>query len=461
MFYKPVYRPDVAKSAAQGPPTVLVPLSVKDGEEFLERAITSVLEQEGVDLRLEIYDNGSTDGSLDIARRCVEADPRVHLIQNPPGLNYFCSMNRAIHGAQAEFFCPWACDDVMLPGNLAEKCAALREYPESGFAWSPSLIVDDHDQIHDFYPSVQKLETFTPAPNFFPFLVPVGQVVMSSVVARTDAMRAVGGFDARSVLVGDWLCWMKLAMRFGVVTIPYSLIQYRQHEGCGSFAAKRGGYAREEPAVLRQAMRDPMFRREWASAGHVWMVKLIAHVAHGLMMNEIYRFQDGFAAYGLAGQALPMLPGDKGMHKYWSQLIELGGLIAPQLPCTVVAKPEPTATAVSRLVTELRYLKAGGVADHVVVITEPGEATATAELLRRSLATGDDIDIDLSPTGALGTVLRPGMAFVTPFESPLAAEAEKLGVPAMIYDVPDCFDRPRDPDRWETIDGPGELRAAA
>jgi len=461
MFYKPVYRPDVQKFAAQGRPTVLVPLSVKDGEEFLERAITSVLDQEGVDLRLEIYDNGSTDGSLDIARRYVEADPRVHLIQNPPGLNYFCSMNRAIHGAETEFFCPWACDDVMLPGNLAEKCAALREYPEAGFAWSPSLIVDDHDQIHDFYPSVKDLEPFSPAPTFFPFLVPVGQVVMSSVVARTDAMRAVGGFDARSVLVGDWLCWMKLSMRFGVVTVPYSLIQYRQHEGCGSFAAKRGGYAKEEPAVLRQALRDPMFRPEWQSAAGVWMVQLIAHVAHGLMMNQIYRFEQGFAAYGLAGQALPMLPGDKGMHKYWRQLLELGGLAAPELPCTVVAKPDLNPAAVTRLVKELRYLKAGQVAEHVIVITEPGEAPAAAELLRIALATGDDLDIDLAPTGTLGGILRPGMLFVTPFESPLAAEAEHLGAPAQIYDIPDCFDRPRDPDRWENIDGPREQRAAA
>jgi hypothetical protein len=250
-------------------------------------------------------------------------------------------------------------------------------------------------------------------------------------------------------------------MRFGVVTLPYSLIQYRQHEACGSFAAKRGGYAREEPAVLRQALRDPMFRDDWRPAAHVWMVQLIAHVAHGLMMNQILRFEQGFAAYGLAGQAVPMLPGDKGIHKYWTELMELGGLVAPELPCTVVAKPDLNSAAVTRLVKELRYLKAGSVADRVIVLTEPGQATQAADLLRAALGAGGDIDIDLSPTGSLGSVLGPGMVFVTPFESPLAAEAERLGAPAMIYDVPDCFDRPRDPERWETIDGPSGLRAAA
>ncbi len=243
---RPVYRPNVARSTAQGLPRVLVALSVKDGEEFFEQAIDSVLAQVGVDLRLEIYDNGSTDGTLDIADRYAAADPRVTVIRNPPGLNYFCSMNRAIAGCDVEFFCPWACDDVMLPDNLAVKAAALREHPEAGFAWSPSLITDEHDRIGDFYPGVAKLEPYSVAPTFFPFLVPIGQVVMSSVLARTSAMRAVGGFDARSVLVGDWLCWMKLSMRFGVVTIPHALIHYRQHEGCDSFGAKKGGYAREE-----------------------------------------------------------------------------------------------------------------------------------------------------------------------------------------------------------------------
>jgi hypothetical protein len=120
-----------------------------------------------------------------------------------------------------------------------------------------------------------------------------------------------------------------------------------------------------------------------------------------------------------------------------------------------------SSAAISRLVQELRRLKAGQVADRVVVITEPGEASAAAELLRAALAAGGDLDIDLAPTGTLASVLQPGMAFVTPFDSPLAAEAEKLGAPAMIYDVPDCFDRPRDGDRWETIEGPDEQRAAA
>ena len=90
MFYEPVYRPDVQKFAAQGRPTVLVPLSVKDGrKKFLERAIASVLEQEASTCGCEISATAPPTGrSTSPPARYVAADPRVHLIlQNPPGLN--------------------------------------------------------------------------------------------------------------------------------------------------------------------------------------------------------------------------------------------------------------------------------------------------------------------------------------------------------------------------------------
>jgi hypothetical protein len=422
--------------------------------EFLPAAIESVLAQTGVELTLEVYDNGSSDGSQDVAGRY--SGEGLRLIQNPPGLNYFGSMNRAIAGCTAELFVPWACDDVMLPGNLALKAAALREHPQAGFAWSASLIVDEHDRVHDFYPAVSdvaRLPAWSPAPTFFPFLVPVGQVVMSSVMARPAALRAVGGFDARSVLVADWLCWMKLAMRFGVVTLPYALIQYRQHPACGSVAAKRGGYAEQEPAVLREAFRDPCFLARWRPQADRWTAALIAHTAHGLLQNQLLRWRDGFPAYALAVDALRFLPGDAQLRRYASDLLGLAGLPTPPFPCAVVARPELTRAALADMVEQFRSLHAGGIAGRLIVSVPEQAMYRAPDLVRRALAGGAPATVNLVP-GPLEALLRPGMALIAPFGSPQLAEAERHGVPGLAYRVPDCFARPRDPDRWETLDGP-------
>jgi hypothetical protein len=458
MFGRKIYVPDLERSAAQGRPTVLVALSVKDGAEFLGEAIESALDQEGVDVTLEVYDNGSTDGSQDIA--LSYADRGVVLVENPPGLNYFCSMNRAIAGCTAEFFVPWACDDVMLPDNLQLKAAALREHPDAGFVWSPSLILDDENRVHDFYPSVQKLDTHTPAPGFFPFLVPIGQVVMSSVMARPEAMQAVGGFDARSVLVGDWLCWMKLAMRYAVVTMPYALIHYRQHEGCGSFEAKKGGYAEQEPAVLREAFRDPYFLPEWRMHAGQWMASLMAHVAHGLLQNDLLRWQRGFPAYALAGQALQFLPGAVKLQKYFTDLVNAAGLTPPSFPCTMVSQPALDGEAFCSMAEQFRVLLAAGLTDRMIAVVPDGSADQADRLMKDAIRAGGRLDVEVV-SAPLEETLRRGMAFVGPFGSPHLAEAEVLGVPALVHEVPDCFDRPRDPERWETLDGPRAARATA
>ena len=73
-------------------PSVTVVLSVRNGAEFLARSIESVLAQDGVELELLVYDNGSSDGSDAIAEGYL-ADPRVRLTRNPPGLRFPDSMN--------------------------------------------------------------------------------------------------------------------------------------------------------------------------------------------------------------------------------------------------------------------------------------------------------------------------------------------------------------------------------
>jgi hypothetical protein len=270
-------------------------------------------------------------------------------------------------------------------------------------------------------------------------------------------MRAVGGFDARSVLVGDWLCWMKLSMRFGVVTIPHALIHYRQHEGCGSFAAKRGGYAREEPAVLREAMRDPNFRDEWRPAADTWMARLIAHIAYGLLENDIIRFEQGFAAYGLAGQALPFLPKDESLVRYWMQLIDQAELTRPQYPVNLVVRARADEAAMKRMAAEIRRLDRAGVTASVRAVADPADLLQVAKMLRRH-ASGLEIDLT---AGSLTDLLRPGRVLLAELDAPEIAVAERHGIPAMIHNVPDCFDRPRDPQRWETLEGPAARERAA
>ena len=89
--------------------SVAVVISVRNGEEYLAEAIESVLAQEGVELELRIYDNGSTDRSVEIVSRYL-ADPRVTVDCNDGDRNYFGSLNRALEETRATYFAPFACE---------------------------------------------------------------------------------------------------------------------------------------------------------------------------------------------------------------------------------------------------------------------------------------------------------------------------------------------------------------
>ena len=80
-------------------------------------------------------------------------------------------------------------------------------------------------------------------------------VCCPSVLFRTDALRAAGGFDARWHYALDWELWFRLlraSHSFATVTRP--LLRYRRHDAAASRARTRDlSRFREEVEVLAQA----------------------------------------------------------------------------------------------------------------------------------------------------------------------------------------------------------------
>lgn len=94
-------------------PTVIVLMSTYNGEAHLEEQIKSILNQEGVKVRLVIRDDGSTDGTVDIAR---EFTNDVIVGKN---IGYRYSFLELIRDApDADFYALSDQDDIWLPEKL-------------------------------------------------------------------------------------------------------------------------------------------------------------------------------------------------------------------------------------------------------------------------------------------------------------------------------------------------------
>src|ERR1043165_10106697 len=95
-------------------------------EKFLVEAVESVLAQSSQDWELLLVDDGSSDGSTEIARSYAERHPdRIRRLEHPGHANrgMSASRNLGVSQARGRYVGFLDADDVWLPGQLAEQCA--------------------------------------------------------------------------------------------------------------------------------------------------------------------------------------------------------------------------------------------------------------------------------------------------------------------------------------------------
>jgi glycosyltransferase involved in cell wall biosynthesis len=424
-----------------GLPTVAVVLSVRNGADHLAGSIESVLAQTGVDVELRIYDNGSTDGSLAIAQQYTP-DGRVAVTRNPPGLTFPHSMNLGLEATMAEYFVAWACDDEMRPGNLQHKVEALAtsgagiamggweyEGPDGGLRGVSWPAMGDQPRLID-------------APGLFPMIATANAIAMPTVVMRTEALRAVGGFDVRPELTCDWLLWLRLALRVSAVWLPAPLVLYRQHDDNGSSRAWREGtYARELLATVDQALADDCFPPAWHEHEERIRCGVAGFLADGLLKHGHRTLGDSaHPAHASVAHALVRHPASSDLRDLYRRTVTAGGLTPPSFPAPAVAAPTWEDERVEQTLDLLGQMHQGGLVDGVAIAVHPDELDQAVSLLEPALERRPGLDVDLVVCEQPEQVLRPGAVFAGPWGEPGALAAEQRGVPAVTHGMPTPFD---------------------
>ena len=123
------------------PPAVTVVICFLDAERFLGEALESVFAQTSADWELVLVDDGSRDGSEQIAEAARSKHPdRVRLLAHPERENrgISASRNLGLAAARGRFVAFLDADDVWLPEKLERQVAYLEALPEVGMTYGPS-----------------------------------------------------------------------------------------------------------------------------------------------------------------------------------------------------------------------------------------------------------------------------------------------------------------------------------
>jgi glycosyltransferase involved in cell wall biosynthesis len=123
-------------------PRVSIGLPVFNGEQFLIRALDSLLAQNYSDFELIISDNGSTDGTEKICKDYASRDHRIRYIRQSQNLGSHENFNFVLRESRGEYFMWAAADDLWDRNFIDSLLKSLESNSDVVGAFCPYQLVE-------------------------------------------------------------------------------------------------------------------------------------------------------------------------------------------------------------------------------------------------------------------------------------------------------------------------------
>jgi glycosyltransferase involved in cell wall biosynthesis len=212
-----------------GIPSVSVIIAARNGLRLLPRTIASIGPAPGAEII--VADDGSTDGTDAWLRELRTQDPRIVVLPVWGG-GPARARNRAIAVASAPLLAFAEAGDILAPGRLETQSNVHRAWPDAVFSFSDHRCVAETAAAGGTCFAAWPLFHETVRGRGVPFALDTGAlaqlfaepvVATSTVMARTDAVQAEGGFADDLPALETWDLWLRLAQRGPVICIPQAL----------------------------------------------------------------------------------------------------------------------------------------------------------------------------------------------------------------------------------------------
>jgi glycosyltransferase involved in cell wall biosynthesis len=240
-------------------PLVSVTMPSYQHARFLGAAIESVLNQTYENLELIIVDDGSTDGSLEIARSYEAKDSRVRVLTHENHANRGISetANLACSVINGEFWTGACSDDVMYPYRLEDQVRALEARPDAAWVYGYADVIDADGQI---VPGERFIGVDITQGDPLEELLFTNRIPGMTVLARREAIKNLR--HAASLVYSDWHYWLRLAARHRPLYLgDRPTGQYRRHASNTSLGVPQGENDARALAVLEAISKEAGFER--------------------------------------------------------------------------------------------------------------------------------------------------------------------------------------------------------
>lgn len=281
--------------------TVTIVMSNYNQARYLHQSLGAICNQKRPPDKILVFDDGSTDGSVDIIRGWEAARSNLRLIRNKRNIGLQASIRRALPLVTTDCLTWAASDDVLVHDFIDKSMALLERYPQAGLCFSElTVLKGDSGVIQPFAaePSVAHVYDLSDLPEYLPPRAVAARMKRSyfaassnTVVVRKQALMACGGFHASLKWHSDSFAYNVVAARYGACVVPRTLALLRAREESYSAAGMRARHL-QRPVLAAMlgligsdAYRDirQVFRRA-PSFYSVWGISIIPLMARRLRL---------------------------------------------------------------------------------------------------------------------------------------------------------------------------------
>lgn len=257
--------------------SITVLMGIYNCEDTIEEALNSLLAQTYTNWKCVLCDDGSSDNTVDIAKKYVENFPdNFILIINEKNLGLNKTLNKCLELANTEYVARMDGDDISLPSRFEKEINFLDNNREFDIVSTPMIQFDEQGVFR-----VGKALKINPS---------ISDVITGSYIChapsmiRTEAIKAVGGYSTndKTLRVEDVDLWIRLYLngsRCHIMDEPL----YKMRDDRNAVARRKFKYRVNSSRVRLIACKK-------AKLNLKSYIKCLEPIIIGLLPNFLYTF---------------------------------------------------------------------------------------------------------------------------------------------------------------------------
>lgn len=212
---------------ATKPPLVTVGIALYNHADYIEQCLASVVAQTYRNIEIIVIDDGSTDGSYDVARRYLERQ-RLHVVftvQTRKNQGMCHTLNQIAKKSKGKYISFVGSDDYWMERKIEDQVEFLEVYPELFLVHSNSIKVDSHGAEIKTIDYSKKINSGL---VYEALIRRTGGINTPSHLYRTLLYKEIGYYDP-SFRFEDTDFWLRLSKNHPIGFINKFHTYYRWH----------------------------------------------------------------------------------------------------------------------------------------------------------------------------------------------------------------------------------------